>query len=602
MSGNTSPYPDPTPASSGPLPSAGTTSGLSLGAKVAIGLGGTLGVLAAGAIALAALLPQPVQPQEVLPDNTLAVAVVDLDPSLGQKVNLVRLLSSLPETDTFDSNNFDPDDPISALITDPKAKARWDQISPWIGNKYAIALLPDKSGDLTGLVALQVQDEAQARVWLDAESNDLLTDTANQIGIDAPEKLEYAFRDGYALVSTDKYVVDRAATTDTVLAQDAQFAQDRAELGDQLIWGWANAGEILPIVQDTIEENLEDFIFAPDLTALDSVDGRLMFGISAQPSDLEFTLVSQDFNVKQLYDLGDLQLLGDSPLGQDVPGSAALGVGWGGISLDLDSLSSDIETLDIDVSTAEKIAATPTSVYFVDVEDDIVAVMRVPQDAQNLLTPGLDATGLPYTTITTDDYFWVGLSERELTQDELQKYIEPGGTAQEIANSAAPGGLTSFIDFTRLNDLTGNSWEPGSTATLSVSTGPDRGDARITQRFSFNTLIGATESTGPGGTIQQNLVESALTADAQAIVRNTNAIAASSMAGGADAQQYDLDDAIWEALGDPPADGYTVSNLGSGDNPSATLSLTDNGVTCTVTIGKTDPNNDPVEILGKVTC
>jgi len=102
--------------------------------------------------------------------------------------------------------------------------------------------------------------------------------------------------------------------------------------------------------------------------------------------------------------------------------------------------------------------------------------------------------------------------------------------------------------------------------------------------------------------IQQNSVAGSLTSTANAIVRDANAIATSSMAGGADVQQDDLDAAVTEALGNPLPDGYATSGAGAGDAPAITITLSSGNITCTTTIGKANAGDGLVVITADATC
>ena len=91
--------------------------------------------------------------------------------------------------------------------------------------------------------------------------------------------------------------------------------------------------------------------------------------------------------------------------------------------------------------------------------------------------------------------------------------------------------------------------------------------------------------------IQSNSVAGTLESTANAIARNANAISASTMTGGADVQQDDLDDAVFEALGGTlgstvGTDGYTAPTWGTGDAPEVTLELSSGNICKTVTIAK----------------
>lgn len=279
-----------------------------------------VGAVAAGAL----LLNRGPQPQDVVPDTALGLVVVDLDPSLGQKVNLVRLVNSLPDG----SVTLDEEDPIGSLIDNPQDKAQWDQIKPWVGSKAGLALIPDENGEVSFLVALQVRDEAEATRWLDSQLSEV-----EDFGGD----LSYAFRDGYALVSPSEWLVAQAAATDRVLASSDTFAGDRSILGDQIVWGWLDATRAAPLLLEAAESELGTASGLSESLGLDVTDevedvkGRYMFGISAQPSALALTLKSKDANA------GDVSwpaFLEGSNLAEAVPTNALMGLGMGGISID----------------------------------------------------------------------------------------------------------------------------------------------------------------------------------------------------------------------------------------------------------------------------
>lgn len=102
--------------------------------------------------------------------------------------------------------------------------------------------------------------------------------------------------------------------------------------------------------------------------------------------------------------------------------------------------------------------------------------------------------------------------------------------------------------------------------------------------------------------IQQNSVAGSLDSTANAIIRDANAIAASTMSGGGDVQQGDLDVAVTEALGNPVPDGWATSAPGSGDAPAITLSLSSGNITCTATISKAAAGDDEVALTTPAAC
>lgn len=587
------------------------------GLKVVLLLAVTLGVLAISAIAAAALLlPKTPQPQDVLPESTLALVVLDADPSVAQKVNLVRFAQALP-SDKLDS--FDEADPIGSLISDQKTQTRWEQVQPWLGKKFAVALVPDANADPAPLVAVQVNDEQLARPWLDSQLEELLV----EFGLAEPgEPIEYAFRDGYALISTNAYVVQQAAVAEQTLSQSEQFAADRDLLGDQIAWGWFDATSTLPLLRDPAADDMATAFFqdiGDDL--LFDIEGRYMFGVSAQPDDLEVTFLSQGARIPAWSGAEDLTFVNNSTVTDQMPRGTIAAVGTGGVQIP----ASIVETLlnnslgdTSDISSYQQAAETGISLYvlmgtpsgtendLVMVSDDLVILARVDAtDSDQLLTLGTEVDLTEADLYTNGPYAWAGVSFAGgiLSPEDLARLSQPGD-AQDSGASVPEGGLVTLIDYRAAVDAGILPFDIDSSngpvvSSLAVSTGPNPGDARIVSRTSVGMLVSLLD-------FNQNLSrassESTLNSVAEAVVRNANAIAASTMSGGGFVRQTDLDIALLEALGDPLPQGYGVTDTGVADEPSVTITYNADGYTCAVTIGKVNPQDDQVLVTVPADC
>ncbi|MDN7120912.1 DUF3352 domain-containing protein [Nocardioides sp. ChNu-153] len=119
---------------------------------VVLGAAGVLGVVAigGGAAAYQAYYATGDQPSQALPADTLAYLSVDLDPSGRQKLEALEVLERFPGFGEFsDEVGLDRDDVRRTLfdqIVDatPCADLDFDDdIDPWLGGRFAAAVVPD---------------------------------------------------------------------------------------------------------------------------------------------------------------------------------------------------------------------------------------------------------------------------------------------------------------------------------------------------------------------------------------------------------------------------------------------------------------------------
>ncbi len=121
-----------------PAPQRRSRRGLVVGASVA----GVL-LLGGGGYAVAAYLSGGgAQPQDVLPDTTLGLVTLDLDPSAGQKMALASLLEKFPEVGT------EGDEDLRRHLVEPlldQTQTELDyatDVQPWLGDRMAVAVVP----------------------------------------------------------------------------------------------------------------------------------------------------------------------------------------------------------------------------------------------------------------------------------------------------------------------------------------------------------------------------------------------------------------------------------------------------------------------------
>jgi hypothetical protein len=171
------------------------------------------------------------QPEDVLPANAAAVVKVDLDPSLSQKAALFRLSRAFPTLKTRGRDSI-KDDLLRPLFTD--ASMSYDNdVKPWLGDRAAVAAVPDGSPDgFAPVAAVQFTDRGKANKTLLAAST-RAAPTGNGFF--------FAFSGDYAIIANTQAEADRYAKTSTHLSDNAAYTKAVAALaGDQIAVAWAD--------------------------------------------------------------------------------------------------------------------------------------------------------------------------------------------------------------------------------------------------------------------------------------------------------------------------------------------------------------------------
>lgn len=212
-----------------PSPPGRKRSGLVIGG-VAVAVVAT--VVAGGAFALNAMKGGGAdQPEKHLPANTAAVATLDLDPSVSQKVDAVRFASKFPRSSFKESE--DPRKSIwEDLVKDKEGAPTWAEVEPWMGNRAALAVLPSKANpaEAISVVVIAVSDEKKA-----AASLTRIKGVGSTVG------------DGWAYLSENnaEAAAALAAARKDTLADDTTFATDVKALGEDGIADvWFDGGKL----------------------------------------------------------------------------------------------------------------------------------------------------------------------------------------------------------------------------------------------------------------------------------------------------------------------------------------------------------------------
>ena len=215
--------------------------------KATAGLGviaiGISAVLVAGigtAVAVGEAIGGGQQPEDVLPKNVIALAKVDLAPSLGQRKAVYDLSRKFDNLDVHSVDSV-KDDLLEALFESDDSIDYAKDIKPWLGDRAAVGAIRDNSEDhVAPVAAVQYTDKDKAtRTLKKAQEDD--------------DELAFAFSGDYAIIATTQAEADKYAKADDHLADNETFKDAIDALdGDQIVTGWADVKgfyDLLPAEQ-----------------------------------------------------------------------------------------------------------------------------------------------------------------------------------------------------------------------------------------------------------------------------------------------------------------------------------------------------------------
>jgi hypothetical protein len=168
------------------------------------------------------------QPADVLPDSTVAVVSIDLDPSAGQKIAAIKSIRKFPTLKKV--LGLKADDDLRKYVFDKVTEASdcagldFDSdVEPWLGKRAAFAGVDLGGSSPAPVIALQISDPEKAKAGFDAIVR--CTD---------PEDFAFVVGDDY-LIASD--TADHARTiltkgADDPLADDAAYRKWTGEVGD----------------------------------------------------------------------------------------------------------------------------------------------------------------------------------------------------------------------------------------------------------------------------------------------------------------------------------------------------------------------------------
>lgn len=205
------------------------------GKKLALvgGLGAGAVVLGGGAIAATMFFSQGDQPAEVLPASTIAYASVDLDPSGGQKIEILKTLRKFPaftEATDVDENA----DIMEAIFDEAVSNGQCEgldyakDVKPWLGQRAALAAVKGDGDEPDAVFVVQITDAGKAEEGI--------KDLISTCGGDTSEFGSTVSGD-WAVFGESQQVVDDVveAAAKEPLAADADYQRWTDEAGGEAI-------------------------------------------------------------------------------------------------------------------------------------------------------------------------------------------------------------------------------------------------------------------------------------------------------------------------------------------------------------------------------
>lgn len=204
-----------------------TRSGPRWGLVAGAGIG-VVAVVAAGGFGLAQLLSGSGSPADAVPANALAYASIDLDPSASQKIEAIQMMQKFPALK--EELGLDARDDVRRWFFEDVVEGgcqgfSYDtDVAPWVGDRLAVAAMPDQGSTVAPLVALQVSDQDAAEQGLRK-----LADTCGD-----GEEVGVAFTGDYAVLTEKQADAESfaAAAEASPLSEDDDYTAWTDRIGD----------------------------------------------------------------------------------------------------------------------------------------------------------------------------------------------------------------------------------------------------------------------------------------------------------------------------------------------------------------------------------
>jgi hypothetical protein len=272
------PHPAEAPASRG-----------SRGKKIVAGAA-ALAVLAGGAVtayAYTVLASGGVQPERVLPATTVAFAKLDLDPAANQKIAAYRLSNKFPAV-SKGAPNIDAERHalLSNFIGEQSDLNYNTDIKPWLGDRIAVAAIPDTATEsgIDTVLAVSYTDKAKMKAALGKAAHN-------------EKDLGYVTIDGYALISDSQSHAEAALSgvrRGTLAGLDRYRTDLKSLHGDQIAVGWADLAATVAAIKAGSGAATTRLGNLQNLNALATSNARIVLGAHAASDYLEITAVTHE--------------------------------------------------------------------------------------------------------------------------------------------------------------------------------------------------------------------------------------------------------------------------------------------------------------------
>jgi hypothetical protein len=187
------------------------------------------------------------QPDAWAPANSVAYLKLDLDPAASEKVAALQFEQKFPNAPHVTSADQLKDALLQAAFSDQQAKQPHaspinyaDDVKPWLGDRIALAVYSDASGNAQIVGIVQVKDAVKAKAGL-----------AKIVQADG-STAGYSVLGEYAVVGASQTAVDKAvaAAKASNITASASYANDVATLkGDRILTAWADLSALGTLAQ-----------------------------------------------------------------------------------------------------------------------------------------------------------------------------------------------------------------------------------------------------------------------------------------------------------------------------------------------------------------
>jgi len=479
---------------------------------LSIGLtAGAVGAVVAGGLAVNAFLAGGgTQPEDVLPANTIGFVKVDLNPSTGQKVNVLRLMQKLPDVDRKGEDLKRT--AVESILADSDLDLTYaTDVEPWLGDRLALAAVPslERSSEdpVAPLAVIEFTDEEAMRValakaekkaiagyrethsWMDeqpavteaepgtapdSEHRGAAVDPLGPVHPDDYDPFDYAVRDGFVLISEHQAQADRAARSERVLADAGTYAADKDAIDgtDQIVLGWLDVSAAFQAVPEGDRaEFAEAFGSARP-------GGRVILGVHAEPAAVEAVGATIDLEAGGTQALAAEEpgtgIVADLPAETDVAFSAT---GLGDVAADMWERYGEESSYSLDADAEAMGLKMP---------DDLVAVLGRETAVGAVLPQGRGEEFKVTARVATDS------PERALKVIDKLNQMEP---SEEVFTSPAPGGYTLSTDRAHLADAADGDMSLADDDAFSNAV-PDAADASALLFVDLRAVMGIFSAMG----------------------------------------------------------------------------------------------------------